>query len=105
MVDAKSVLEILDFLRVSRQRRANFVGEVIIESVKTLYSLHQIRSQAFKVSRETQTQQCGIKQNDSAGSEWHLRHGRPRDSMQQQAAEKRRRRLWRDAAAMEEDGE
>ena len=51
MVDAKSVLEILDFLRVSRQRRAKIVEAVIIESVKALYSLHQIRYQAFNLNR------------------------------------------------------
>jgi hypothetical protein len=51
MVDAKSVLEILDFLRVSRQRRAKIVVAVTIESVKALYSLHQIRYQAFYLNR------------------------------------------------------
>mgnify|MGYP006978522195 FL=1 len=51
MVDAKSVLEILDFLRVSRQRRAKIVEAVTIESVKALYSLHQIRYQAFNLNR------------------------------------------------------
>jgi hypothetical protein len=88
MVHAKSVLEILDFLRVSRQRRTKIVEDVTLESAKALYYYHQIRYQAFKLNRsENQLQQSGIKQNDSTGSVWHLRQGRPHDSMQQQAAE------------------
>jgi hypothetical protein len=109
MVDAKSVLEILDFIRVSRQKCAKIVEDETIESVKALYSLHTkyaISSfQSQQVPSENRIQRSGIKQNDSTGSAWHLRNGRPHDSMQQQAAEKRRRRLWRDAATMEEDGE
>jgi hypothetical protein len=50
MVDVKSVLEILDFLRVSTKRRAKIVEDVAIESVKALYSLHQIRYQALNIS-------------------------------------------------------
>ena len=50
MVDVKSVLEILDFLRVSTKRRAKIVEDVAIESVKALYSLHQIRYQALNLS-------------------------------------------------------
>jgi hypothetical protein len=50
MVDVNSVYEILDFLRVSTKRRANIVEDVAIESVKALYSLHQIRYQALNLS-------------------------------------------------------
>ena len=50
MVDAKSALEILNFLQVPRKRRATIVEEVAIESVKALYSLHQVRYQAFKLN-------------------------------------------------------
>jgi hypothetical protein len=50
MVDAKSVFEILDFLRVSKKRYAKIVEDVAIESVKALYSLHQIRYRAFNLN-------------------------------------------------------
>jgi hypothetical protein len=50
MVDAKSVLEILDFLRVSRKQRAKIVPMEDVESVKALYSLHQIRYQALNLN-------------------------------------------------------
>ena len=48
-VDAKSVRDILNFLRVSRKHRAKIVEDVAIESVKALYSLHQIRYQALNL--------------------------------------------------------
>jgi hypothetical protein len=50
MVDAKSVSEILKFLRVPRDQRAKIVETVAIESVKALYSLHQIRYPALKLN-------------------------------------------------------
>jgi hypothetical protein len=50
MIDAKSVLEILDFLRVSRNRSAKILEDVAVESVKALYSLHQIRYQALNLN-------------------------------------------------------
>ncbi len=43
MVDAKSVLGILDFLRVSRQQRAKIVEDVAIESVKALHTKYAIK--------------------------------------------------------------
>jgi hypothetical protein len=49
MVDAKSVSEILDFLGIAKKRRAKIVEDVAIESVKALYSLHQVRYQAFNL--------------------------------------------------------
>jgi hypothetical protein len=50
MVDVNSVLEILAFLRFSTKQRAKIVEDVAIESVKALYSLHQIRYQALNLS-------------------------------------------------------
>ena len=50
MVDVKSVSKILDFLQVCPKRRTKIVEDVAIESVKALYSLHQIRYQAFNLN-------------------------------------------------------
>ena len=50
MIDAKSVPEILNFLQVPRVRRARIIEDVAIESVKALYSLHQIRYQALRLN-------------------------------------------------------
>jgi hypothetical protein len=49
-IDAKSVSEILDFLQVAQDRRAKIVEDVVIESVKALHSLHQIRYQALRLN-------------------------------------------------------
>jgi hypothetical protein len=57
-------LEILDFLRVSRQRRVNIVEEVTIESAKALCSLHQIRYQVFNLSRP----QARLRSSNAASS-------------------------------------
>jgi hypothetical protein len=50
MIDTKSVSEILDFLQVAQDRRAKIVEDVVIESVKALHSLHQIRYQALRLT-------------------------------------------------------
>jgi len=50
MIDEKSVSEILNFLQLPRDRRARIIEDVAIESVKALYSLHQIRYQALRLN-------------------------------------------------------
>ena len=50
MINQKSVTKVLNFLQVPRNRQARIVEDVAIESVKALYSLHQIRYQAFRLN-------------------------------------------------------
>ena len=50
MINEKSATEVLNFLQVPRHRQARIVEDVTIESVKALYSLHQIRYQAFRLN-------------------------------------------------------
>ena len=50
MIDAKSVSEVLNFLEVPQARRTRIIEDVITESVKALYSLHQIRYHAFRLN-------------------------------------------------------
>ena len=50
MINEKSVTKVLNFLQVPRNRQARIVEDVAIESVKALYSLHQIRYQAFRLN-------------------------------------------------------
>jgi ribonuclease HI len=50
MINEKSVTNVLNFLQVPRNRQAKIVEDVAIESVKALYSLHQIRYQAFRLN-------------------------------------------------------
>jgi hypothetical protein len=59
IVEAQSVLEILDFLRVSRQQRAKLAEDVTIESVKALYSLHQIRYHQGTILAPLAPWRCG----------------------------------------------
>jgi hypothetical protein len=49
MLDEKSVPEVMSFLQVPQDRRARISEDVMIKSVKALYSLHQIRYQAFRL--------------------------------------------------------
>ncbi len=50
MIDANSVSEVLNFLEVPRDRLTRIVEDVTTESVKALYSLHQIRYHAFRLN-------------------------------------------------------
>ena len=50
MIDAKSVSEVLNFLEVPRARHPRIIEDVTTESVKALYSLHQIRYHAFRLN-------------------------------------------------------
>jgi hypothetical protein len=50
MIDEKSVSEVLNFLQVPRTRRTRIIEDVTTESVKALYSLHQIRYLAFRLN-------------------------------------------------------
>ena len=73
MVDKKSVCELLNFLRVPRERCARIVEDVALESVKALYSLHQIRCQALRLNMQkaiTRTRRGASSGNASAS-----RHG------------------------------
>ncbi len=81
MIDEKSVSEILNFLRVPRDRCARIIEDVAIKSVKALYSLHQIRYQALRLNMHKAGTRTG-KTTTGGG-----------------------RRLRRDAATLEEDGE
>jgi hypothetical protein len=50
MIDAKSGSEVLNFLEVPRARHPRIIEDVTTESVKALYSLHQIRYHAFRLN-------------------------------------------------------
>ena len=50
MINAKSGSEVLNFLEVPRARHPRIIEDVTTESVKALYSLHQIRYQAFRLN-------------------------------------------------------
>ena len=52
MVDKNSVCELLNFLQVPPERCARIVEDVALESVKALYSLHQIRCQALRLNMQ-----------------------------------------------------
>ena len=49
-LQAPPTSEVLNFLQVPRARRTRIVEAVTTESVKALYSLHQIRYQAFRLN-------------------------------------------------------
>ena len=50
MINAKSGSEVLNFLEVPRARHPRIIEDVTTESVKALYSLHQIRYHAFRLN-------------------------------------------------------
>ena len=52
MINEKSVSEVLNFLQVPRARRTRIIEDVTTESVTALYSLHQIRYQAFRLNMQ-----------------------------------------------------
>ena len=78
MIDKKSVSEVLNFLQVPRTRRTRIIEDVTTESVKALYSLHQIRYLAFRLNMHKTSAGKGKmtyhKRDGSGESTWRLRY-------------------------------
>ena len=78
MINAKLVSEVLNFLKVPPARHTRTIEDVTTESVKALYSLHQIRYHAFRlnlhkaIARTGKTRQVDDRRDGSGEPKWRL---------------------------------